>query len=116
MKRRSYKPLFLLLAMLIAGAGQAYADDGNKKGDANVDTNIDVADIVALRRKINLDAPPTFNDWAGDVNGDADYNVADIVAIRNIINYGSVDVQSTISGWEEGNTDEEQEEEELTCD
>ena len=113
MKKQSYRLLLLLPAMLIAGQAQADDGNGNKKGDANVDTNIDVADVVALRRKINLDPPPTFNDWAGDVNGDGDYDVADIVAIRNIINYGSVDGQGTANDWEEGNSDEEQEEEEI---
>ena len=114
MKKQSYRLLFLLLAVL-AGVGQARADDV-RKGDANVDTNIDVADVVALRRKINADPPLTFNDWAADVNGDGDYDVADIVAIRNIINYGSVDGQGTISGWTEGNSGDELQPQEVTED
>ena len=106
MKKTIYKHLFLLLAIILAGTGQAYADTINK-GDANSDNSINVADIVMLRRKINLDPPANFNEWAADANGDGSYNVADIVVIRNIINYTSLNANGTLEGWTEGNTEEE---------
>ena len=92
--------------LLFLGAGTAKAD-GINKGDANSDNSINVADIVMLRRKINLDPPDNFNEWAADANGDGSYNVADIVVIRNIINYGMITGNGTIEGWTEGNEGEE---------
>ena len=101
-----YKTIFCFMFLLFFGAGTVKAD-GINKGDANSDNSINVADIVALRRKINLDTPDNFNEWSADVNGDGSYNVADIVAIRNIINYGMIKGNGTIEGWIEGNEGEE---------
>lgn len=115
MKRRSYRPLFLLPAMLIVGAGQVHADSV-LMGDTNGDGQVTVADVVAVTNKIHGNPPVSFVATAADVNGDGQITIADVVGITNIIHHGSVNAQGTISSWTEGNTDEEQEEEELTCD
>jgi hypothetical protein len=56
-----------------------------RKGDANADGLIDVADVVGIVNKI-LEAPgEDFDASAADVNGDGIVDVADIVATVNII-------------------------------
>jgi hypothetical protein len=56
-----------------------------RKGDANADGLIDVADVVGIVNKI-LEAPgEDFDASAADVNGDGIVDVADVVATVNII-------------------------------
>ncbi len=56
-----------------------------RRGDANADGLIDVADVVGIVNKI-LEAPgEDFDASAADVNGDGIVDVADVVATVNII-------------------------------
>ena len=56
-----------------------------RKGDANADGLIDMADVVGIVNKI-LEAPgEDFDASAADVNGDGIVDVADVVATVNII-------------------------------
>ena len=107
--------LFLPLAMLLASAGQAIADDGNMKGDANGDGVINMTDAVVVTNRFHNISTPECP-LNADANGDGVINMTDVVVIINLYHYGSVDAGGTISGWTEGNTPEEQQEEELTCD
>lgn len=115
MNNKWTRHLFLFLAMLFASAGQAIADDGNMKGDANGDEVVNVTDaVVATNQFHNIVAPAC--PLNADANGDGVINMTDVVVIINLYHYGSVNAGGTINGWTEGNTPEEQQEEELTCD
>lgn len=55
---------------------------GVKKGDVNLDGNVDISDIVAV---INTIAGDTTYKATADVNADSNIDISDIVAIINII-------------------------------
>lgn len=54
-------------------------------GDVNEDGEINVTDIVAVRRIIAKSVSSSYNELAADVNQDGEINVTDIVSIRRII-------------------------------
>lgn len=54
-------------------------------GDVNEDGEINVTDIVAVRRIIAQSVSSSYNELAADVNQDGEINVTDIVSIRRII-------------------------------
>ena len=56
-----------------------------KKGDANGDGVVDVADVVAVVNYILGKASGNFNVAAANINGDTVIDVADVVGIVNII-------------------------------
>ena len=56
-----------------------------KKGDANGDGVVDVADVVAVVNYILGKASGNFNKAAANINGDEYIDVADVVGIVNII-------------------------------
>ena len=114
MKKQSYRLLFLLLAVL-AGVGQARADDGNKKGDANGDEVIDVTDASVVTDKFHNTAEPSCP-LNSDANGDGVIDVTDVSIILDLFHFGSVDGQGTISGWTEGNSGDELQPQEVTED
>ena len=60
-------------------------DDSYKKGDANGDGIVDVADVVAVVNYILGKASGNFNEVAANINGDDVVDVADVVGIVNII-------------------------------
>ena len=60
-------------------------DDSYKKGDANGDGVVDVADVVAVVNYILGKASGNFNEAAANINGDDVVDVADVVGIVNII-------------------------------
>jgi len=99
MKKQSYRLLFLLLAML-AGVGQARADDGNKKGDANGDEVIDVTDASVVTDKYHNTAEPSCP-LNSDVNGDGVIDITDVSIILDLFHFGSVDSSNTIFPWQE---------------
>lgn len=103
MKKTISKHLFLLLAILLAGTGQAFAyTEPVLRGDANSDTNVNIADIIAVANRI-YNSSFTLNDINADANGDNDINIADVITIANIIYLGTLNATGTISGWTEGN-------------
>lgn len=107
MRKIISKHLFLLLAIILAGTGQALAyTDPVLRGDANGDGKINITDVVAVVSRINNN---TFilNDVNADANGDGKINITDVVAIVSIINYGMIKGNGTIEGWIEGNEGEE---------
>lgn len=108
MSKTISKHLFLLLAIILAGTGQAFADseDGYLRGDANGDGYVNVTDaavIISKYHKISNPACPIN----ADVNGDGYINVTDAAVIINMFHYGSVNGNGTIEGWIEGNEGEE---------
>ena len=102
MKYAISKHLFLLLAIILAGTGTAYADE-YILGDANNSQEVEIGDIVAVTNYIHHNPPATFNVTLANVNGDDEITIADIVGITNIIHYGKINATGTISGWTEGN-------------
>lgn len=106
MRKTISKHLFLLLAILLAGTGQALADD-YVLGDANNSHEVEIGDIVAVTNYIHNNTPANFNAILANVNGDDEINIADVVGITNIIHYKKVDISGTIEGWTEGNTADE---------
>lgn len=106
MRKTIYKHLFLLLAIILAGTGQAYADD-YILGDANNSNEVEIGDIVAVTNYIHNNTPANFNALLANVNGDDEINIADVVGITNIIHYKTINANSTIEDWTEGNTGEE---------
>ena len=61
-------------------------------GDANSDTEVDVKDVIAIRRHIAGGYSITINEAAANVNGDALVDVKDAIAIRRYI-AGGYDVE-----------------------
>ena len=117
MNKRINRLLLLLPAMLIAGAVQAQTEAGNVPlGDVNNSGSVTVSDAQAIVAHLHGDTPTPFNAAVADLDGSGNISVTDVQIVISIIHHGSVNAQGTISGWTEGNTDEEQEEEELTCD
>lgn len=115
MKKTLYKHLFLLLAIILAGTGQAFADgtDGFDKGDANGDKSVDVSDAVVVNDKFhhpNNDINCPLN---ADANGDGVIDVSDAVVIIAMFHYGGISANGTIVGWTEGNSSSEQEDQDL---
>ena len=53
----------------------------SKKGDANGDGNVDIADVVTV---LNVMAEGT-NEAAADINGDGSVDIADCVTVLNIM-------------------------------
>ena len=53
-----------------------------KKGDVNIDQNVDISDVIAT---INIIAGNNSNMLDGDVNKDDIVDIADVVTIINII-------------------------------
>lgn len=56
-----------------------------KKGDANNDGDVDIADAVCIVNHVVGIATPSFVEQAADVNGDGDVDIADAVRIINLI-------------------------------
>ena len=56
-------------------------------GDANGDSEVNIADVTAIINMINGVPPAGFNQSAADVNKDGTINIADVTAIINIINH-----------------------------
>lgn len=107
MRKAIYKHLFLLLAIILAGTGQALAyTDPVLRGDANGDTDVNIADIIAVANRI-YNSSFALNEINADANGDTDINIADVITIANIIYSGTINASGTIEGWTEGNTEEE---------
>ena len=69
----------------IALTYQEYAPVAGKKGDANGDNVVDVADITAIASYILGSVPTGFNTDNADVNGDNVIDVADITGTAAII-------------------------------
>ena len=103
MNKRINRLLLLLPAMLIAGAGQAQADDGNLRGDANGDGVVNMTDAAVVVNKYHGIAEPSCP-LNADANGDGVINMTDVVVIINIYHYGTIDAETTIHDWEEGST------------
>lgn len=57
-----------------------------KKGDANGDGVINIADVTAIINHINGSTSGSFVLSAADANGDGSINIADVTAVINIIN------------------------------
>ena len=107
MRKIISKHLFLLLAIILAGTGQALAyTDPVLRGDANDDTKVNITDVVAVVNRI-YNSTFALNDVNADANGDGKINITDVVAIVNIIYRNSVNGNGTIEGWIEGNEGEE---------
>ena len=68
------------------------------KGDANGDSQIDVADFTAIANFILGSIPENFEEDAADVNKDEIVNVADITGVANIILYGSLNSSAAAKG------------------
>lgn len=118
MKKVISKHLFLLLAILLAGTGTIFADvtDGFNKGDANGDNSVDVSDAVVVISRFH-DSTKTPNcPINADANGDEVIDVSDAVVIIAMFHYGAFNTNGTISGWTEGNSNEELEPLELETD
>ncbi len=107
MRKAIYKHLFLLLAIILAGTGRAFAyTDPVLRGDANGDTKVNITDVVAVVNRI-YNSTFALNDVNADANGDGKINITDVVAIVNIIYRNSIDANGTIEDWTEGNTGDE---------
>ena len=65
--------------------GISVSTNSYKKGDANGDGVVDVADVVAVVNYILGKASDNFNEAAANINGDEVVDVADVVGIVNII-------------------------------
>ena len=65
-----------------------------KKGDVNLDKEVDISDVVAV---INSIAGSTTYKTTADVNGDNTIDISDVVAIINIIANGSPD-EAVVAG------------------
>ena len=116
MKRIIPKYKYLLAPVLLAISGQVLASTVNK-GDANTDSEVNIGDVVAVVNHINdSEAGGDWDEVNADANGDNEINIGDVVGIVNIINNGKVEGSSTISGWTEGNSNEELEPLELETD
>ena len=103
MKKTISKHLFLLLAILLAGTGQAFAyTEPVLRGDANGDSKVNITDVVAVVNRI-YNSTFVLNEVNADANGDGKINITDVVAIVNIIYRDNVNATGTISGWTEGN-------------
>jgi len=103
MNKRINRLLLLLPAMLIAGAVQAHADDGNLRGDANGDGVIDVTDASIVTDKYhNIASPPC--PLNADANGDGVIDMTDVAIIIDLFHHGTIDAETTIHDWEEGST------------
>ena len=63
----------------------AIIGSASKKGDANNDAVVDVADITAIAAYILGENPVNFNQKNADVNNDEVIDVADITAAAGII-------------------------------
>ena len=70
----------------------------NLQGDANGDSQIDVADFTAIANFILGSIPENFEEDAADVNKDEIVNVADITGVANIILYGSLNSSAAAKG------------------
>lgn len=107
MRKTISKHLFLFLASILVGTGQAFADtDSVSRGDANGDSEVNIGDVVTIVNRINS-STATINEVNGDANGDLEINIGDIVTVINIINNKMLSASGTIEGWTEGNTADE---------
>ena len=105
MKRRSYRPLLLLPAMLIAGAVQAQTEAGDVPlGDVNNSGTVTVSDAQAIVAHLHGDTPTPFNAAVADLDGSGNISVTDVQIVISIIHYGTIDAETTIHDWEEGST------------
>ena len=77
MKEYIPKHLFLLLALFLASAGQAIADDGDKKGDANGDGEVNMTDVAVVVNKFHGSAEPSCP-LNADANGDGVISIDDV--------------------------------------
>ena len=55
------------------------------RGDASMDCNVNILDLIFIRNKLNQD-PATGNNWQADANGDFKINVLDLIYVRNKLN------------------------------
>jgi hypothetical protein len=112
----SIKKIILSLTIFIAGTGQAFADtDPLLRGDANSDTEINIADVGAIISRINY-STYVLHVINADANGDDEINIADVGSVISIINYGMLNGNGTIEGWIEGNEGDELSEHDLEPD
>ena len=54
-------------------------------GDANLDCQVNILDLIFIRNKLNQD-PASGNNWQANVNGDAAINILDLIYVRNRLN------------------------------
>lgn len=79
------------------------------KGDANLDGEVTVSDVVAVTNHLHDETPDVFSSEAADVNEDSQLSISDVVGIINLIHYGAYDVSgivspsATINDWVDGN-------------
>ena len=66
----------------VSGANICNDNNSPKKGDVNLDGDVDISDIVAI---VNTIAGSTNFKTTADVNGDNTVDISDIVAVINII-------------------------------
>ena len=99
------KTFYGLLLLSLLGTGQAWAADGDKRGDANGDGTINVIDATTVVSKYHNVADPSCP-LNADANGDGVINIVDATQILSVFHYGSVDITTTIVDWTEGTTEE----------
>ena len=73
----------------------SYADDvvvevapSYTPGDANEDNEVDVKDVITIRRFVTGGYGVTINEAAANVNGDRDVDVKDVITLRRFITGG----------------------------
>ena len=105
MGKTIFQHLLLLLAIILAGTGQVFAEtvDGYLKGDANGDNSVSVSDAVVVIQKFHDSKKNPSCPINADANGDGVINVSDAVVIIAMFHYGALNATGTISGWTEGN-------------
>jgi len=54
-------------------------------GDANMDCQVNILDLIFIRNKLNQD-PNSGSNWQANVNGDAAINILDLIYVRNKLN------------------------------
>ena len=54
-------------------------------GDANMDCQVNILDLIFIRNKLNQD-PNSGNNWQANVNNDTAINILDLIYVRNKLN------------------------------
>lgn len=54
-------------------------------GDANLDCEVNILDMIFIRNRLNQD-PETDDNWRADVNQDGKINILDMIFVRNVLN------------------------------
>jgi oligoendopeptidase F len=63
----------------------ADAVDGYDSGDVNLDGNVDVTDLLALKKYLLGMEVSNFNSTTADVNGDGTINVLDLLTLKKVL-------------------------------